>query len=101
MPKSTPVRAHYPDAPGERDRELHAWGGIVSGRISDIAEALNTTPEAVAGAVERGAVNPMMDTAEGKGRRQNEDRPTDPELRSLAFTLEELGELRSVVETTG
>lgn len=101
MPSTAGVRAHYTAGGDAEDRELHVWGGILSARISDIAEAIGATPEEVAQAAESKAVETMMDTAEPKGYRTDEDRPTDPELRSIALTEEQFDALRNEVEATG
>jgi hypothetical protein len=73
--------------------ELSVWGGIVSARLTDYAGALGTAPEEVLGAVEREGIEPMLDTAEPKGRGKDRDRPTDPELRCLALTREDFTRL--------
>jgi hypothetical protein len=94
MPNS-PVQAHYTqDSP--EDRSVECWGGIVSARLEDLARELGTTTEAIAQAVEEGKAEPLVDTSRQKKRER--DRPDDPELRSLAFTTEELRSLRSAVE---
>ena len=69
------------------------WGGIVSARLEDIAGALETAPQAILGAVEREGIEPMLDTAEPKGRGSDRERPTEPELRCLAFTREDFARL--------
>jgi hypothetical protein len=48
------------------------------------AKALDTDPPAVEAALGALNVDPLVDTAESKGRNQTE-RPTAPDLRSLAF----------------
>lgn len=63
---------------------LEAWGGIVSGRVTEFAEALDTDPETVLQAAKR--VPLLVDTAEPKGRRGEPDRPDGPELRCLAHS---------------
>jgi hypothetical protein len=88
--------ANYATGGGERG-ELHEWGGIVSARISDLARSIGAHPEEVARAVESEAVDTIMDTAKEKGQRKDEDRPTDPELRSVALTEEGLQALRNEV----
>jgi flagellar motility protein MotE (MotC chaperone) len=91
---NSPVQAHYTkDSPEERSVE--SWGGIVSARVEDLARELGTTTEAIAQAVEEGEAEPLVDTSRQK--KAQRDRPTDPELRSLAFTTEELRSLRSAV----
>lgn len=73
---------------------LRAWGGIVSGRVTDWADALGCTPAAVLDAAEQVPV--MNDTGKDKGQ-GNHDRPADPELRSLTLTRENARRLRELV----
>jgi hypothetical protein len=40
------------------------WDGIVSARLSDIASALETTPEEVLDRMEAEGIEPMLDTAD-------------------------------------
>jgi hypothetical protein len=82
---------------GRQERELHVWGGIVSARVSDLADELGAQPQEVAQALQD--VPCLVDTAEQK--RQERDRPTDPSLRSVALTTGQLEELRSELETEG
>ncbi|WP_263842053.1 hypothetical protein [Salinibacter sp.] len=77
-----------------RGGALESWGGIVSGRVTDYAEAIGTSPEAVLRAAEE--VELVFDTAKPKGRGKDRDRPTDPALRCLAMTAESA---RRLVET--
>jgi hypothetical protein len=77
--------------------ELSVWGGIVSARLSDYAGALDSTPQAVLGAVEAEGITPAVDTAEPKGRGDDRDRPTEPELRCLAFTRRDFARLVEAV----
>ena len=77
--------------------EIEAWGGIVSARLSDYASALDSTPQAVLDAVEAEGIEPAVDTAEPKGQGSDEERPTDPELRCLAFTREDFAQLVDAV----
>jgi hypothetical protein len=77
--------------------QVEVWGGIVSARLEDIAEALGTAPEAVLDALEAEGIGPMLDTAEPKGRGDDRDRPTSPELRCLAFTREDFARLVEAV----
>jgi hypothetical protein len=65
--------------------DLNEHGGIISGRVTQYADALQITTGAVLEAVEAAGVTPMVDTArqnDGKER----DRPTDPDRRCLAMT---------------
>lgn len=79
----------------EDEGEVSAWGGIVSARLSTLADQLNTTPEAILNVIEADGISPMVDTAEPKGRGKNQgrgknrDRPTDPGVRCLALTRED------------
>jgi len=77
--------------------EIEAWGGVVSARLSDYADALDTTAEAVLDAVDAEGVDPVVDTAEPKGRGDDRERPTDPELRCLAFSREDFARLVEAV----
>lgn len=79
--------------------QIEAWGGIVSARLAGYADALGTTPEAVLGAVETAGAEPILDTAEPKGHGKDRDRPTEPELRCLAFSREDFRRLVEAVET--
>lgn len=82
---------------GKRDSEgseINVWGGIASATVEDWAEALDTTPQRVAEAVEE--IDPMVDTAIPKGR-STEDRPTDPALRSVALSTEKVSTLRDTL----
>jgi hypothetical protein len=96
--RGTGVRHHFEDAPDDRE-ELSWWAGILSATIEDLAEAIGVEVEAVERAVERGEAEPLVDTAVGKSRRgDEEERPTSPELRSLALVEEEF---EALLETTG
>jgi hypothetical protein len=81
--------------------DLHVWGGIVSARLSDLASALDTTPEKILRAVDAEGIAPLFDTGVPKGRGSDTDRPTDPELRCLAFTVEDFKALTGAVGTEG
>jgi hypothetical protein len=88
---------HFSKAGGEG--EVHVWGGIVSARLSDLAEALGTGPEKLMDAADREGITPMVDTATPAGRSDSEDdRPTDPALRSVAFAREDVARLRDKIE---
>jgi hypothetical protein len=82
---------------GQQERELHVWGGVVSARVSDLADELGAQPQEVAQALQD--VPCLVDTARQK--RKERDRPTDPSLRSVALTTGQLDELRSELETEG
>jgi len=73
------------------------WGGIVSGRVTTLAAALETTADEFLCAVERSDVTPMVDTAEQNDRKQR-NRSTDPAKRCLAFTTEAFAELRETID---
>lgn len=77
--------------------EIAEWGGIVSARLSDLAGALDTTPQAILSAVEREGIPPTVDTAKPKGRGSDTDRPTRPGLRCLAFIREDFARLVEAV----
>jgi hypothetical protein len=79
------------------DLDRQTWGGIVSARLAEYAAALGCTPDEVLAAIEAAGVEPMTDTAEPKGRGPAKDRPTDPELRSLALTTEDLEAVREAL----
>ena len=70
--------------------ELRQWGGTAWGTVKDFAGALERTPKTVLKAVEETGVELMVDTArpDGKSSKHHDDRPEDPERRSLAFTTE-------------
>jgi len=77
---------------------LESWGGIVSGHVSDYAEALDTTPEAVLTAAQK--VPLLFDTAESKKTRGDDPgRPTDPTLRCLAMTTGQARQLAEIVRS--
>ena len=76
---------------------LESWSGIVSGHVSDYAEALDATPEAVLTAAQK--VPLLFDTAESKKTRGDDPgRPTDPALRCLAMTEDRFQALRRRVK---
>jgi hypothetical protein len=77
--------------------EIEAWGGIVSARLCDYAGAFDVEPQAVLDAVEAEGIEPAVDTAEAKGRGSDRERPTEPELRCLAFTREDFRQLVAAV----
>jgi hypothetical protein len=67
------------------DTDLDVSKGIVSGRVTQYADALEVETEAVMDAVETAGVTPMVDTADSKAR-ESHDRPDDPSTRCLAMT---------------
>lgn len=77
---------------------LESWGGVVSGHLSDYADALDVSPGAVLQAAEE--VELMFDTANPKNTRGDDpDRPTDPALRCLAMTAENARRLAEIVRS--
>jgi hypothetical protein len=104
-PQQSPMKRH--NGTGEMTRRkgvekhesgaLEGWGGIVSGRVSDYADALGVSPEAVVQAAEE--VDLMLDTAAPKGRGKDRDRPTDPALRCLAMTVESARRLAEIARS--
>jgi hypothetical protein len=69
----------------------------VSARLTDYAGALDSTPEEVLRALEAEGIEPTVDTAEAKGRGSDRERPTEPELRCLAFTREDFRRLLEAI----
>lgn len=100
MPYGDGVRAHYlQDSP--ENRVLSWWGGLVSATVEDYAAAIGCGPSAIVEAVESGDVDPLTDTSVPKGQRgSEEERPTDPELRSLCFCRDEFEKLVEAVGGT-
>ncbi|MCS4172073.1 hypothetical protein GGQ05_003565 [Salinibacter ruber] len=93
---ATPNRAQGVSAHASGDT-LEAWGGIVSAHLEDWAAELDTTAEDVLGAVDSAGIDPITDTAEPKGRGKDRDRPTDPGLRCLALTTDDVQTLKNVL----
>lgn len=91
------VQARYTNQDTERHDTLDAWGGIISARVSNLAEALHATPDQLLQALDELGIDPMVDTAQAKGRK-NHDRPTDPSLRSMALTTGDVETLREELE---
>jgi len=94
---ATPNRAQGVSAHASGDT-LESWGGIVSAHVEDFAEELGCTPDEVLGAVDSASIDPLVDTAESKGRGKDRDRPEDPALRSLAITTDELDTLKNLID---
>jgi hypothetical protein len=67
---------------------LHAWGGIVSGHLTDWAAAFDCGPEGVLQALQAAGAGPLVDTARSKNY-EDHDRPEAPELRCLAVTADD------------
>jgi hypothetical protein len=81
-----------------RGDSLEAWGGIISAHLDDWAGELGCTPDDVLGAVDSAGIDPLVDTAQEKGRsRSDPDRATDPTLRCLALTIDDARTLKSVL----
>lgn len=93
---ATPNRAQgvSPHASGDT---LESWGGIVSAHLEDFADELGCTPQDVLVAVESAGIDPLVDTAESKGRGKDRDRPTDPALRCLALTTDDVQTLTNIL----
>ncbi|WP_251961632.1 hypothetical protein [Salinibacter ruber] len=70
----------------------------MSAHLEDWAEELVCTPDEVLGAVDSAGIDPLVDTAESKGRGKDRDRPEDPALRSLAITTDELDTLTNLID---
>jgi hypothetical protein len=93
---ATPNRARGVSAHRSGD-SLEAWGGIVSAHLEDWADELGCTPEDVLRAVDSAGIDPLVDTAESKGRGKDRDRPEDPALRSLAITTDDAQTLKNIL----
>jgi hypothetical protein len=94
---SEAYRARGTDAHASGDG-LEVWGGIVSAKLEQWAEELGCTPDDVLGAVDSAGIDPLVDTAQEKGRsRSDPDRATDPTLRCLALTIDDARTLKSVL----
>lgn len=78
--------------------EVTARYGIVAGRVADLADLLDVAPDQLLQAADQAGVEVMVDTAATKGRSRNEEeRPTDPALRCLAFAVEDFRAVAAVV----
>jgi hypothetical protein len=75
---------------------LEAWGGVLSGTLEEWADALDCDPSTVVDTIDAAGITLMMDTARQK--RQERDRPTSPELRSVAMVPSEAEALRDAVD---
>ena len=76
---------------------IDAWGGVLTGTVQEWADALGCTPAEVVEAIEAQGIELLVDTARQK--RQERERPTDPELRSVAMVPSEAEALKDAVET--
>ncbi len=81
------------DAKG--NRSIEAWGGVLTGTVQEWADALGCTPAEVVDTIEAQGIELLVDTSRQK--RQKRNRPTDPQLRSLAMVPEEASALRDAV----
>jgi hypothetical protein len=70
--------------------------GIVAGRLQQFAETLQVSPERVLQAID---FDPLVDTANRASAHETYDRPTDPELRSLAMTSDQFARLSAALLT--
>jgi hypothetical protein len=73
------------------------WGGITAGRVTAWAEALGTSADAIVEAAR--AVPPLMDTGIGKSR-ESHKRPTDPELRCIAWRRADVERIQALFNLT-
>ncbi|MCS3629283.1 hypothetical protein GGP53_003163 [Salinibacter ruber] len=69
----------------------------MSAHLEDFADELGCTPQDVLVAVESAGIDPLVDTAESKGRGKDRDRPTDPALRCLALTTDDVQTLTNIL----
>jgi hypothetical protein len=78
---------------------LEAWGGVLSGTVQEWADALDCAPAEVMDTIKAAGIELLMDTARQK--RQERDRSTSPELRSVAMVPSEAEALRDAVDAGG
>lgn len=76
--------------PHTRSGELTSQSGIITGRLADWADALETTSAELLDAMERAGVEPLIDTGTPKDG-EGHQRPTNPELRCIAMTEADVG----------
>jgi len=72
-------------------------GGVAAGTLADFADALNLEPEAFEEALVKSPIEPINDTAEPKDPERDYNRHTDPERRSLAFSVSDLRKFAALV----
>ena len=84
--------------PDPATNDLTTWGGIHAGRVTAWAAHLDTTPEAVVDATE--VVPPMMDTGTRANNYENNERPTAPHLRCIAWTRDDVKRVRAIVASS-
>ena len=78
--------------PHTRSGELTSQSGIITGRLADWAEALETTSSELLEAMNRAGVEPLIDTGSQKDGEEHQ-RPTNPELRCIALTEADVGRI--------
>lgn len=78
--------------PHTRSGELTSQSGIITGRLTDWASALETTTPELLDAMERAGVDPLVDTGQHKDGEEHQ-RPTNPELRCIALTEADVGRI--------
>lgn len=75
--------------------DITEYGGIASAYVQAWADALHTTPEAVVRAAD--AVPPLVDTGTSESSYESHERPTDPALRCIAWTSEDVKRVRALI----
>lgn len=78
--------------PHTRSGELTSQSGIITGRLVDWAEALETSTSELLSAMDRAGVEPLVDTGRHKDG-EDHSRPTNPELRCIALTESDVGRI--------
>lgn len=86
--------------PAQQETGVRSWGPVTSGTVEDWAAELGCTADDVLGAIGSLDVTPLVDTAESKAR-EDHDRPTAPELRSLALWRTDAEEVARHLGATG
>ena len=76
--------------PHTRSGELTSQSGIITGRLADWADALETSSPEFLDAMDRAGAEPLIDTGSPKDG-EDHDRPTNPELRCIALTEADVG----------
>lgn len=89
--RSRSARSHKVE-PHTRSGELTSQSGIITGRLTDWADALETTTSELLSAIDRAGVDPLVDTGKQK-EGEDHSRPTQPELRCLALTESDVGRI--------
>ena len=75
--------------------DITEYGGIASAYVQAWADALGVAPEAVVSAASQ--VPPLVDTGTSESNYESHERPTDPALRCIAWTSEDVERVRAVV----